>query len=260
MNRKLSASIILYALLVTACGHIIRNGDGVNDDPPKVGFTFVSGTLIGPLVITRSRISIPGTRPVTGMQGASHACTDTPYIIVLKYHSRTPEELLHTCKVARLAIEYATPSSLLGRIEYEVHLPPQDYRFSADFSNWGWRSAKLVLAAPWFEDVSMRYGNIADLVSHETYHLAGALAGNPKASNEKYAYYVGLCGQLAANGRIVADMAPGNAIENSTGPVLESSTAALQVRHEIHGYFENGEILNSSKGAKMITDKCSEAF
>ena len=260
MHKKILASIILYALLGTACSHIPRDGDDVYDRMSRVGFNSISGTFIGPLVWVRLRAMTPGTRLLAGMRGDSYACKETPYKIVLKHYSRPSEELLQACKIVHLAAEYATPPSAFGRIEYEVHMPPQDYRFSTKSSSWHWRSAKLVLAAPWFDDASMRYGNIADVVSHETYHLAGALVGNPKASNEKYAYYVGLCGQLTANGRVVADAAPGNAIENSAGPILESSTAALQVRHEIYGYFKNGEILASSKGAQVITDKCSEAF
>lgn len=131
--------------------------------------------------------------------------------------------------------------------------------FNLDQARWTYKVPTIVLAAPYFADPVKREANLADLISHETFHVSGWMVGNARAASEYWAYFVGLCSQLRTVGEISVATSPGLAIDG-TPEVRASSSAAEVVRMEIAPLLGGGLIRRGSAGGAEICGRSAVAL
>jgi len=143
-------------------------------------------------------------------------------------------------------------------VAIELHLVPAGTAFSERRGSLRLSVPRLSLVSPEFEDEARTRANITDLVSHEVFHLAGALAGDAAAGDEETAYWVGLCSQFSVLGRLDYSSLPGAALDTSNQAMNDSSAAAFKVRGQIAGLFTSQAIDATSPAGGKLADMCRE--
>ncbi|QKD87749.1 hypothetical protein XAV_17180 [Xanthomonas axonopodis pv. vasculorum] len=186
-------------------------------------------------------------------------CPDTDIRITLLTVKETGEAQKY-CEAIEGAVRRVISVYATRPIGIRLYLLPAGFEFHERHASLGMVSPTLNLVAPIFEDHKKTLGNIVDLVSHESFHLMGYIAGDNRAADEHFAYWMGVCSQLSVLGEVRPETMPGGAIETDNDVFAQSSSAASVVRREVWPYSVDGEIQRANvKGVAML-EKCKELF
>jgi hypothetical protein len=217
------------------------------------------------LLATASFVS--GAKPYRPVAMQSLACGDarTPVMVLRSSSDGVPEKNARlACDLVIAAVAYDSeitqrPIPALG---YRLLLVPTGYSlYRHDFSARLSGPARVTYAVHGGDATLMRT-EVVGIIAHETMHVWSEFFHVPAArragtGEEQMAYLTGICAALAVNGtfepRSAMIVKPGYVA--TTRSIDRSNRGAMDLRHEIAGYFSDGKTLqrDSASGRAFST-------
>lgn len=261
----LSWTSFLFVLMLTlvislaGCASLRKVPQGVSPE----GMNLISIRRFSAFTYVVSIMYLPTENKMERRQGAPHfqrlRCPDTHMSITL-VTVRETEDVGKYCTAVDGALGQVMRIYRKTAIGITLYLLPAGSGFHKRTASLGLNDATLNLAAPLFADNSRTLGNLVDLVSHESFHLAGYLEGDSRAADERSAYWMGACSQLTVLGLVRGDNLPGGVIRTGNEAIAESSEQAFAIRREVQAYMTDGEVRIDSLGGKAMLETCRNAF
>ncbi|MDT3468381.1 hypothetical protein [Stenotrophomonas maltophilia] len=227
--------------------------------PPQVssaGYTSVSSTLLAGWIYLRSESYLPGSN-LASAPPEIKVCESVTHSIQLEIYPGVEPDVERTRRNIDASATEAERWFPKRSIRYSVIVVPEGQSISVSRWSFGYRSAHLALAAPAFSNRERREGNLVDLVAHETFHILGRIDGDARGQDEYYAYYAGLCAQLAVLGSIPESALPGGPLQGGVDePTRASSDSAYRVRREALLLSREGSIKAGGDGGSALALRC----
>lgn len=229
--------------------------------PPQVssaGYTSVSSTLLAGWIYLRSESYLPGSNLASGAPEIK-VCESVAHRIQLEIYPGVEPDVERTCRNIDASATEAERWFPKRSTRYSVIIVPEGQSISVSRWSFGYRSAHLALAVAAFGNQERREGNLVDLVAHETFHILGRIARDARGQDEYYAYYAGLCAQLAVLGSIPESVLPGAPLQGGVDePTRASSDSAYRVRREALLLSHDGSIKAGDDGGRSLALRCIE--
>lgn len=219
----------------------------------KFGINEVQLWRVGQLYLVKSGYEIPGRSPSPALTGR-FKCKDRRIRLrtVRGLDSQSNERI---CAVAHAALQYIVDTFDSDGISLELDMVPPERNLLRRRSAIGVKP-KITLGIATFDDPSLTFGNVADTVAHESFHMLLAKLGpDAKADDEYSARYFGLCGQLLVAGKIMKDQIPGSWVSPDDS-LASSAVADAAIRREVVPLFQGESLLAGSDGANRILEQC----
>lgn len=251
--------VLAPVISLLGCASLREVPQGVSPE----GMNLISIRRFSAFTYVVSDMYLPEEKKMERRRGAPHLqrlrCPDTRMSITL-LTVRETEDVGKYCAAVEGALGQVMGVYRKTAIGINLYLLPPGSGFHKRTASLGLNDATLNLAAPLFADNPRTLGNLVDLVSHESFHLAGYLAGDSRAADEHSAYWMGLCSQLTVLGLVRGDNLPGGIIRTGNEAIAESSEQAFAVRRDVQAYMIDGEIRIDSVGGKAMLETCRNTF
>lgn len=243
--------VVLMCAAIAGCSSVPDVPTGVSSE----GVNYISASRWMGIVHTSTYMYLPGENPAMKSSEAIRCKSDSAEAAVIA-HGALLRSAASYCEQVVKGMQFVAAIYPRDPVAIELHLVPAGMFLSERRRSLRTSVPRLSIAAPEFIDDNRTRANIVDLVAHETFHLAGALAGDPLAGDEEMAYVVGLCSQFSALGRLDLVGLPGAALQASDHAMNESSAAAFKVRGQFVDLFTTGAISATTVHGRELAARC----